>query len=129
MSFNGVTGRVLLSLFQQSYKDFKGKFFKICCSKFDPTLLDEFPLYWVEKPGLKNQGVLRTWPTRSGGIRVLLQLGGGVYQTQVQPQGSQGLHWYPPFLPLFLLYVLLLTCVLCGFGLLCIVVFLCRHGT
>jgi len=54
MSFNGVVGRVLLSLFQQSYKGFKGKFFKIFCSKFNPTLLDEFPLYWVEKPGLKK---------------------------------------------------------------------------
>jgi len=40
MSFNGVAERVLMSLFQQSYKGFKGKFFKICCSKFDPTLLD-----------------------------------------------------------------------------------------
>jgi len=45
VSFNRVAGRVLLSLFQQSYKGFKGKFFKICCSKFDPTLLDGFPLY------------------------------------------------------------------------------------
>jgi len=54
MSFNGVAGRVLLSLFQQSYKGFKGKFIKIGCSKFDPTLLDEFPLYWVEKPVLKK---------------------------------------------------------------------------
>ena len=54
MSFNEVAGRVLLSLFQKSYKGFKGKFFKICCSKFDPTLLDGFSLYWVEKPGLKK---------------------------------------------------------------------------
>jgi len=54
MSFNGVVGRVLLTLFQQSYKGFKGNFFKICCSKHDPTLLDGFPLYWVEKTGLKK---------------------------------------------------------------------------
>jgi len=45
VSFNGVAGRVLLSLFQQSYKGFQGKFFKIRCSKFDPTLLYGFPLY------------------------------------------------------------------------------------
>jgi len=44
MSFNGVVGRVLVSLFQQAYKGFKGKFFKIRCSKFDPTLLDGFTL-------------------------------------------------------------------------------------
>jgi len=54
MSFNGVAGRVLLILFQQSYKGFKKKFFKICCNKHDPTLLDGFPLYWVEKSGLKK---------------------------------------------------------------------------
>jgi len=54
MSFNGVDGRVLLTLFRQSYKGFKRKFFKIGCSKFDPTLLDGFSLYWVEKPGLKK---------------------------------------------------------------------------
>ena len=45
MSFNGVAGRVVLFLFQQSYKGFKGKFFKIRYNKFDPTLLDGFPLY------------------------------------------------------------------------------------
>ena len=45
VSFNGLAGRVLLTLFQQSYKGFKGKFFKVCCSAHDPTLLDGFPLY------------------------------------------------------------------------------------
>ena len=45
--FNGVVGRILLTLFQQSYKGFKGKFFKIRCSADDPNLLDEFPLYWT----------------------------------------------------------------------------------
>ena len=45
VSFNGVVGRVLLTLFQQSYRGFKGKFFKIRCNKNDPTLLDGFPLY------------------------------------------------------------------------------------
>jgi len=43
VSFNGVAGRVLLTLFQQSYKGFKGKFFKIRYSKFNPALLDGFP--------------------------------------------------------------------------------------
>ena len=54
LSFNGVAGRVLLTLFQQSYKGFKKKFLKICCSIHDPTLMDGFPLYWVENPGVKN---------------------------------------------------------------------------
>ena len=47
-------GRVLLTLFQQSYKGFRKKFFKVCYSVHDPTLLDGFPLYWVEKHGLKK---------------------------------------------------------------------------
>jgi len=46
--------RVLLTLFQQSYKGFKKKFLKICCIVHDPTLVDGFPLYWVEKPGVKK---------------------------------------------------------------------------
>jgi len=54
LSFNGVARRVLLTLFQQSYKGFKKKFLKICCNIHDPTLLDDFPLYWVEKPGVKK---------------------------------------------------------------------------
>ena len=54
MSFNGVAGRVLLTLFWQSYKVFKKKFLKICCSIHDPTLLDGFPLYWMEKPGVRK---------------------------------------------------------------------------
>jgi len=43
VSFNGVAGRVLFTLFQQSYKGFKGKFFKVCCNDYDPALLDGFP--------------------------------------------------------------------------------------
>jgi len=49
VSFNGVVGRVLLTLFQQLYEGFKGKFFKVCCNDYDRTLLDGFPLYWVKK--------------------------------------------------------------------------------
>jgi len=50
VSFNGVVGRALLTLFQQSYKGFKGNFFKIRCNDNDPILLDGFPLYWTEEP-------------------------------------------------------------------------------
>jgi len=45
VSFNGVARRVLLTLFQQSYKGFKKHFFKVQCNRRDPTLLNEFPLY------------------------------------------------------------------------------------
>jgi len=58
VSFSGVTGRVILTLFQQSYKGFKGKFFKVCCSEHDRIVLDGFPLYWVGKMTLKKAKTL-----------------------------------------------------------------------
>jgi len=72
VSFNGVVGRVLLTLFWQSYKDFKGKFFKVWCNKRDPTLLDEFPLYWEEKPKLKKPRCLEDLPPREREVCDLL---------------------------------------------------------
>jgi len=53
-----MTGRVILTLFQQSYKGFKGKFFKVCCFEHDRTALDGFPLYWVGKLKLKKAKTL-----------------------------------------------------------------------
>jgi len=52
VSFSRVAGRILLTLFQNSYKGWKGKFFRVCCAKHDPAALDGFPLYWMEKPNL-----------------------------------------------------------------------------
>ena len=49
ISLNGVAGRSILSIFQQSYKDCKGKFVRVRCNDRDPSLLDGFPLYWVNK--------------------------------------------------------------------------------
>jgi len=52
VSFSEIAGRILLSLFQNSYKNWKGKFFRVCSAKHDPTALDGFPLYWTEHPKL-----------------------------------------------------------------------------
>jgi len=49
VSLYGIAGRSILSIFQQSYKDWKGKFVKVCPNDKDPSLLDGFPLYWVNK--------------------------------------------------------------------------------
>jgi len=49
ISLNGIAGRSILSIFQQSYKDWKGIFVKVCANDQDPSLLDDFPLYWVHK--------------------------------------------------------------------------------
>ena len=81
MSFNGVAGRVLLTLFQQSYKSFKGKFFKICCSKFDPALLDGFPFYWVEKPGLKKPRCLEDLASQDREVCEFFSNLGAVFST------------------------------------------------
>ena len=54
MSLNNIPRRVLLTLFQQSLKGWKGKFFKVCCSEFDPSALDGFPLYWVKEVKTKS---------------------------------------------------------------------------
>jgi len=45
VSHNGVAGRSILSIFQQSYKDWKGKFVRVRCNDRDPSLLDGFPLF------------------------------------------------------------------------------------
>jgi len=45
ISLNGIVGRSILSIFQQSYIDWKGKFVKVCANDQDPSLLDGFPLY------------------------------------------------------------------------------------
>jgi len=58
VSFNRVAERVLLTLFQQSYKGFKGKFFKVCCTDYDRTLLNGFLLYWVKKLEFKKPRTL-----------------------------------------------------------------------
>ena len=49
VSLNGVAGRSILSIFQQSYKDWKRKSVRVRCNDRDPSLLNEFPLYWVNK--------------------------------------------------------------------------------
>jgi len=58
VSLSRVTWRVIFSLFQQSYKGFKGKFFRVCCADQDRTTLDGFSLYWVEKLKFKKAKTL-----------------------------------------------------------------------
>jgi len=47
--FETLAFSLALSIFQQSFKGWKGKFFKVCCSDYDPSALDDFPLYWVKE--------------------------------------------------------------------------------
>jgi len=61
VSFSGVTGRVILTLFQQSYKGFKGKFFRVC---------------WVGKLKLKKAKTLDELSSADRGVcQVFANLG------------------------------------------------------
>jgi len=72
VSFNSVVGKVLLTLFQQSYKGFKKHFFKVWCNRRDPTLLDRFPLYWAKKPNLQKPRYLEDLPSQEQEVCNLL---------------------------------------------------------
>jgi len=65
VSLNGIVGRSILSIFQQSYKDWKDKFVCVCRNDQDPTLLDGFPLYWVNK-GKKDNFMRARSPEKMG---------------------------------------------------------------
>jgi len=53
-SLSEVSGRCLLTLFNSSYKGFKGVFVKIQAPKHNPSLLEGFPLYWCQFPNLQT---------------------------------------------------------------------------
>jgi len=63
VSFSRISGRVLLTLFQQSFKGWRGMFFRVCCSDYNHTALDGFPLYWVEKVKLTKPKSLDELPS------------------------------------------------------------------
>ena len=73
VSLNGVVGRVILGLYQQSFKDWKGRFYMISATQQSPTLLEGFPLYWV--PGVeikKPRGLQAMAPYERELCRLLL---------------------------------------------------------
>ena len=131
LSFNGVVGRVLLTLFQQSYKGFRKKFFKVCCSVHDPTLLDGFPLYWVEKPGLKKPRNLEDLTSQDRGTCEFISKLGAVFDTaelikfEFQPASLKKAYWYPLFFLLLLILCVYLSLLVC----LLILCLLCRDGS
>ena len=81
VSFSGVAGRIILTLFQKSYKGWKGKFFRVCCTKHNPTTLDGFPLYWVKEPRLIKPNSLDELPSADREVCVALAGMGVVFNT------------------------------------------------
>ena len=77
VSLSNVPGRVLLTLFQQSFKGCKGKFFKVCCSDYDPSALDGFPLYWVKEVKTMKPKSLDEFPSNyREACQILTSVGG-----------------------------------------------------
>jgi len=119
-SLRGIAGRVILSLFQQSYKGWKGKFFKVCCSEYDQTALDDFPLYWVEEVKLTKPKSLDELPSADRKICQVLGSVGG-FDTSIlisREHDAEGLTRYisiatTSFFNLFMppLFLLVLCCV------------------
>ena len=68
MSLNGAPRRALLSLFQSSYKNLKGKFVKVRASTGVSTLLDGFPLYWTPEPKFQSVRRLKDLSPKDQGV-------------------------------------------------------------
>jgi len=77
VTLSNVPGRVLLTPFQQSFTEWKGKFFKVCYSDLVPSALDDFPLYWVkEARALKSKPLKRLPSSDREACRILAGAGG-----------------------------------------------------
>jgi len=59
VSLNAIAGRSIFAIFQQSYKDWKGKFVQVRANDKDKSLLDGFPLYWVDKGKKESKSCFR----------------------------------------------------------------------
>ena len=118
VSFSGVFGRILLTLFQNSYKGWKGKFFRVCCTKRDPTALDDFPLYWMEEPKLIKPKSLDELPSVDREVCVALAGLGIVFSTvkliacEFNASALSTYFGRKIYTPTCLLYICLLMCFL-----------------
>ena len=65
VNLNGVTGRVILGLYQHSFKDWKGRFYMITSNEHNPALLEAFPSTGSLKWSLGNPEAWRSWPHTS----------------------------------------------------------------
>ena len=75
VTLSNVPGKVLLTPFQNS--EWKGRFFKICCSDLVPSALDGFLLYWVrETRALKSKPFKKLAPNDQVVCRILVEAGG-----------------------------------------------------
>jgi len=81
VSLNGAPRRGLLTLFQSSYKNFKGRFLKIRASTGDSSLLNGFPLYWTPNPRFQSARRLEDLSPKDQGICEFLTSSKAVFDT------------------------------------------------
>jgi len=72
-SLNSCGGRGLISLFQSSYKNFKGRFVKVQPTPKSLTLLDRFSLYWSRKPCFQSAHQLKQLDPSERGVCEFLE--------------------------------------------------------
>ena len=106
-SLNGSPGRGLLTLFQSSYKKFKGRSIKVCASAENPSLLDGFLCIGRPIPDSRVLGVWKTCPQGNEVSTNFLRTSKSSSTCQhfwqrVPPGRSQGLHLYTPLKPYLL---------------------------
>ena len=89
VSFSGIAGRILLSLFQNSYKNWKGKFFRVCSAKHDPTALDGLPLYWTERPKLLRAKTLEELSPADREVSKALEIKATTLEEEMRTLGRQ----------------------------------------
>ena len=127
VSFSGIAGGILLSLFQQSYMGWRGKFFRVCCTDHDRTALDGFPLYWVKKLRVTKPKTLDELPSTDREVCLILASVGVLdtaeliaceYDSTTLPQYlSMGTTSHSSSLILAFTSVYLCSCVNCLFAL------------
>ena len=77
MTLSNVPGRILLTPFQQIFREWKGRFFKVCCSSLVPSALDGFPLYWTkDAKALKAKPLKKLSPRDQETYKILAGAGG-----------------------------------------------------
>ena len=63
--------------FQQTFREWKGSFFKVCCSSLVPAALDGFPLYWTKDArALKAKLLKKLSPRDQEACKILAGAGG-----------------------------------------------------
>jgi len=81
VSFSSIARRIILTLFQQSYKGWRGKFFRVCCTDYDRTALDGFPLYYVGELKLTKAKSLDELSSTDREVCLALASSGMVFDT------------------------------------------------